>query len=88
MPEQTLGNYQASRISSARKQDIFGNIHRMFESWNFEPQRIDLLDGKNVTKKETSLKNLPEVLTPFFLEKEMGAQLGKRTLLLKGMRRK
>ena len=51
-------------------------------------QRLVWLHGKNVTKEEPSIKNLPDLFTFFCLEKEMGARLGERTLLFQGVRGK
>jgi hypothetical protein len=51
-------------------------------------QRLVLLHGKNVTKEESSIKNLPDLFTSFCLEKEMGARLGERALLFQGVRGK
>ena len=67
------------------KENIFSWHHHLPGSWNCKGQTIGLLYAKNVKKEKSSIKSLSDMLTSLFLEKEMGAQLGKCTLLLEGL---
>jgi hypothetical protein len=85
MPQDTLGNHRAGRISSTEKKNIFSWNHHLPDSKNCQGQMIGLLHDKNVKKEESSIKSLSDMLTSIFLEKEMGTRLGECALLLEGL---
>ena len=85
MPQDALGNHRAGRISSIEKKNIFSWKHHLVGSWNCKGQTINLLDGKNVKKEESTIKSLSNMFASLFLEKKMGPRLGKCALLLEGL---